>query len=79
MGTVLGLVQTVCQPFSSADDAALDAEFAKLVMQEQREEERRRAMEELPEVLKRASYAKPHSEERAGVAQRSAATRHHAS
>ncbi|XP_062400958.1 G0/G1 switch protein 2-like [Sardina pilchardus] len=76
LGTVLGLVQTVCQPFSSFDDAALDAELAKLVARELREEERRRKQ---GEVAERANYDKPQRENTAGVAHRSAATRLHAS
>ncbi|XP_029631870.1 G0/G1 switch protein 2 [Salmo trutta] len=43
LGTVLGLVETVCQPFSSGEP--LDAELALLIAREQKtleEEERRR-------------------------------------
>ncbi|KAG5274589.1 hypothetical protein AALO_G00137960 [Alosa alosa] len=79
LGTVLGLVQTVCQSFSSVDDAALDAELAKLVARELREEERRRKREEVPEVVEKTNYGERKREEMAGVAHRSAATRLHAS
>ncbi|KAM9535929.1 G0/G1 switch protein 2-like [Salvelinus alpinus] len=47
LGTVLGLVETVCQPFSSGEP--LDAELALLIAREQKtlevEEERRREEE----------------------------------
>lgn len=78
LGTVLGLVQIVCQPFSSADDAALDAELSILMAREQREE-RRREQQRVSEVAERANYNKPQKEESAGVAFRLAATRLHAS
>lgn len=78
LGTVLGLVQMVCQPFSSVDDAALDAELSKLVAREQREE-RRREQQGVAKVAERVNYNKPQREESAGVAYRSAATRLHAS
>lgn len=75
LGTVVGLVQIVCQPFSSVDDAALDVELSKLMAREQREERLR----EKREVAERANYNKPQREESAGVIHRSAATRLHAS
>lgn len=78
LGTVLGLVQIVCQPFSSTDDAALDAELSKLVAREQREE-RRRELQMVAEMADKANYNKPQREESATVAHRIAATRLHAS
>ncbi|KAL2090506.1 hypothetical protein ACEWY4_012769 [Coilia grayii] len=79
LGTVLGLVQIVCQPFYSVDEAALDAELAKILEREQRADERRTERNMVPQVEERTNHAKPRSEERAGVTQRSAATRLHAS
>ncbi|XP_028855036.1 G0/G1 switch protein 2-like [Denticeps clupeoides] len=64
VGTLLGLVDAVCQPFSAspADDDALDAELARLVARE-----------------RRPGDAAPEKEAPAAGGQRSAANRLHAS
>ncbi|XP_035635327.1 G0/G1 switch protein 2-like [Oncorhynchus keta] len=48
LGTVLGLVETICQPFSSGEP--LDAELALLIAREQKTLEEERRPEEVAKV-----------------------------
>lgn len=79
LGTALGVVQAVCQPFYS-DEAVLDAE---LQLDEQLERDRcvddwRSDRGPEAQMAERDNYAKPHSDV-VSVTQRSSATRLHAS
>ncbi|XP_036387877.1 G0/G1 switch protein 2-like [Megalops cyprinoides] len=77
-GVVLGLVETVCQPFSS--DEPLDEELARLVAREQRAlEAERRTKRTEGEALEREAAEPVKKQQREEAGQRNTAYRLHAS
>ncbi|XP_041744517.1 G0/G1 switch protein 2 [Coregonus clupeaformis] len=72
LGTVLGLVETVCQPFSSGEP--LDAELALLIAREQKtlEAEERRRQEEVATLSATEQITIPKKLQQATGAQRCA-------